>query len=176
MLISLIGLPGVGKSTVGRRLARALQFEFADCDALLVEHFGRPIADVFELAGEEPFREAESRLLEKLVGAQQRCVIATGGGIVLRPSNRLLLSTKTFCIHLEAKPEALYERLKRNRSRPLLRDDLERKLLELHAHRSPLYVETAAASIDMHGHTPESAVTQIRCILPAADESLTVNP
>lgn len=166
----------MGKSTIGRRLAQELLVEFADCDALLVERFGRPIAEVFEVAGEELFREAEAALLDRLVDSNRRCVIATGGGIVLRPSNRRLLSTRTFCIHLEAKPEALYERLKRNRSRPLLREDLEKKLLEMHAHRSPLYVETAAATIDMQGHTPETAVTQIRRLLPSGDERRTANP
>ena len=161
MLISLIGLPGVGKSTVGRRLARELLFEFADCDALLVEHFGQPIADVFEFAGEEVFREAESRVLQRLAAGQKRCVVATGGGIVLRQANRRLLSTETFCIHLEAKPETLFERLRRNKARPLLRADPEKQLLEMHSHRSPLYVETATIKINMDGNTPQSAVQEI---------------
>ena len=151
MLISLIGLPAVGKSTIGRRLARQLGIDFADCDALLELRFKCRIREYFEAEGEEKFRDAESAVLEELVAGSDR-VIATGGGVVLRPGNRELLRQRTMCVYLKADPEALFHRLRRDTKRPLLQvADPAARLNELSAEREPLYREAATLEIETRG-------------------------
>lgn len=168
MLISLIGLPAVGKSTVGRRLARQLEIDFADCDALLEQRLQRRIRDFFETEGEERFRDAESAMLEELVAGSD-AVIATGGGIVLRPVNRQLLRQRTMCVYLKADPEALFHRLRRDTKRPLLQvADPAARLGELSAEREPLYREAATLEIETRGKTLQMLVDAIVGALPPA--------
>ncbi|MEO8080285.1 MAG: shikimate kinase [Caldimonas sp.] len=161
MLISLVGLPGVGKSTVGRRLARRLDMSFVDCDAVLEQRFGRPLRAVFETDGEPRFRDAEASLLGELVQGDET-VIATGGGAVLRPSSRELLRTRTACVYLCAAPEALFHRMRRDAKRPLLQvADPQARLRELFAEREPLYREAATAVVETRGRTLEMIVDAI---------------
>ncbi len=146
-LISLVGLPGVGKSTVGRRLARKLDCEFADCDAILEDRLQCRIREFFEVEGEARFREIESRLLHELM-ERTDAVIATGGGIVLRQDNRDLLRQRTVCVYLQARPESLIHRLRTDVKRPLLQGgDPEGRLRQLAIEREPLYREVAANEI-----------------------------
>ncbi len=152
MLISLVGLPGVGKSALGRRLARSLGADFLDCDALLEARFGCPIRDLFETAGENVFRDAESELLRQLVSERQDAVVATGGGIVLRTENRVLLRERSICIYLRVAVEALARRLAHDSKRPLLQ--VPDRLARLHAmsdEREPLYRQVAASVVDTDG-------------------------
>ena len=166
--ISLIGLPAVGKTTVGRRLARQLRIDFADCDALLEQRFGCRIRDFFEAEGEERFRDAESAMLEELVAGAD-AVIATGGGIVLRPANRKLLHERTMCVYLKADPHALFHRLRRDTKRPLLQvPDPAARLTELSAEREPLYHEAATLEIETRGRTLQMLVDAIVQQLPPA--------
>ncbi len=167
MLISLVGLPGAGKSTVGRRLAAHLGLAFADCDTLLEQRLQRPIREVFESEGEQRFRDAESELLMELaMGADT--VIATGGGAVLRPANRELLRARTFCIYLNAEPGALERRLRSDRKRPLLQvADPAQRLRDLHDERTPHYREVATLEIDTRGQTPRTLVEAIVARLPS---------
>lgn len=167
-LVSLIGLPAVGKSTVGRRLARDLGYTFADCDALLEQRLQCRIRDFFETEGEAKFRDAESAMLEELVAGAD-AVIATGGGIVLRPANRELLRQRTMCVYLKADPEALFHRLRRDTKRPLLQvADPAARLSELSAERDPLYREAATLEIETRGKSLQMLVDAIVHALPSA--------
>ena len=141
-------MPGGGKSTVGRHLARRLGQGFVDTDAVIERRIGCPIRTFFEQEGEESFRDIETGVLSELIQVQQT-VIATGGGIVLRESNRTALRDRTVCIYLRSTPEELFRRLRHDTKRPLLQvtDPLAR-LRELFAKRDPLYREAAHFAIE----------------------------
>jgi shikimate kinase len=142
-IVSLVGLPGGGKSTVGRHLARRLGADFVDTDAVIERRLGCSIREFFDREGEAAFRDEEERVLAELV-AQHRGVMATGGGIVLREPNRRLLHDTTTCVYLRASPDELFRRLRHDTQRPLLqvRNPLAR-LRELHVQRDPLYRQAA---------------------------------
>jgi shikimate kinase len=146
--IALIGMPGGGKSTVGRQLARRLNVPFFDSDHLIEQRIACSIASFFEREGEEPFRRIEAETLEELVG-RSACVIGTGGGVVLRDSNRALLRSRTVPVYLRATPEELFRRVRHDSRRPLLKvaDPLTR-LRELFAKRDPLYLDAAQFVIE----------------------------
>lgn len=147
-LICLIGLPGVGKSTVGRHLARNLGCRFVDSDAAIEKRIACTIRDFFEREGEEAFRDVEQSVIAELAGIGD-AVLATGGGAVLRESNRRALRDAGTVVYLRSKPEDLFRRLRHDTHRPLLqvRDPL-RKLRELFTQRDPLYRRTAHFTID----------------------------
>jgi shikimate kinase len=141
--IALVGMPGGGKSTVGRQLARRISATFWDTDAAIEKTIGCTIGQFFEQHGEARFREVEEAVLAKMVGADGG-VIATGGGIVTRGANRVLLREHTHCVYLRSSPEELFRRLRHDTKRPLLQvaDPLS-KLRQLFAERDPLYREAA---------------------------------
>jgi shikimate kinase len=142
LLISLVGLPGSGKSTVGRQLARRLQLPFADSDHVIEQRLGCSIREFFEREGEERFRDVEEQVLDELTG--QSGVLSTGGGAVLRVSNREHLRTRSKVVYLKSMPEELLRRLRHDTQRPLLQvDDPLQRLRDLYARRDPLYRETA---------------------------------
>jgi shikimate kinase len=136
-------MPGGGKSTVGRHLARRLARSFVDTDTVIERQIGCPIRTFFEQEGEERFRDIESAVLGELIQSASG-VIATGGGIVLRDANREMLRAHTVCIYLRSTPEELFRRLRHDAKRPLLQvaDPLAR-LRELFAKRDPLYRQAA---------------------------------
>ena len=141
--VSLVGLPGSGKSTVGRQLARRLQLPFFDSDKVIEERIGCSIKDFFAREGENAFRKVESDVIDELT-LKTGCVLSTGGGAVLRPENRLSLHSRGHVIYLKSMPEELARRLKHDTSRPLLQvDDPLTRLRDLFAVRDPLYRETA---------------------------------
>jgi len=141
--IFLIGMMGAGKTTVARLLAQALQYEFIDCDAELERRSGVRIATMFELEGEEAFREREALLLEELT-AKSGVVLATGGGAVLRPDNRARLRDRGLVIHLDASAAEIARRMQHDASRPLLQAaDRQARIESLLRARGPLYRETA---------------------------------
>lgn len=141
--IALVGLPGSGKSTVGRQLARRLDLAFQDTDAVIELRIGCSIRQFFERQGEERFREFEQSVLDELT--QQRSgVLATGGGAVLRPENRRNLHSRCQVVYLHSSPEDVFRRLRHDTQRPLLQvDDPQARLRDLYAARDPLYRETA---------------------------------
>ncbi|MBE0546586.1 MAG: shikimate kinase [Rubrivivax sp.] len=136
-------MPGCGKSTVGRHLARQLGLRFVDSDTEIERRIGMPIRDFFAAQGEAAFREVESDVIEQLAG-QPGIVLATGGGAVLRPSNRDALHSQTQVFYLRATPEDLHRRLRNDSHRPLLQvADPLRRLCDLFRERDPLYRRTA---------------------------------
>lgn len=138
-----MGMPGCGKSTVGRHLARQLNLPFADSDSEIESRIGMPIRDFFAREGEERFRDLEQEVIEELT-LQDSLVLATGGGAVLRPSNRDALHSRTHVLYLRASPEDLFRRLRHDTQRPLLQvDDPQQRLRELFRERDPLYRRTA---------------------------------
>ena len=142
-MISLIGLPGSGKSTVGRQLARRLQLPFVDSDQAIEARLGCPIREFFEREGEARFREIEAEVIDALT-QQGAGVLSTGGGAVLRPENRQHLRARGRVIYLKSHPEELIRRLRHDTNRPLLQvADPMAKLRELFATRDPLYRQTA---------------------------------
>ncbi len=144
----LIGLPGAGKSTLGRQLARRLDKRFVDADHVLEERMGVPIPTIFEIEGEFAFRDREEATLAELV-ALDGVVLSTGGGVVLRPGNRELLKLNGTVVYLHAEPERLYERVKHSHHRPLLRSaDPLKRLHDLYSERDPLYRATADHVVD----------------------------
>ena len=144
----LVGLPGAGKSTLGRQLARRLGKTFVDADAELERKLGVTIPTIFEIEGEAVFRDREEALLADLTGLSN-IVLATGGGIVIRPANRERLTANGTVVYLHAPPAALRERTRRSRHRPLLNTaDPAARLVELYAARDALYREVAEAVIE----------------------------
>ena len=142
-MISLIGLPGSGKSSVGRQLARRLQLPFFDSDHVIEQQLGCSIREYFEREGEERFRDVEESVIDELTQVGSG-VLSTGGGVILRQANRLRLRQHGQVVYLNSSPDELFRRLRHDVNRPLLQvaDPLNR-LRDLHAVRDPLYRETA---------------------------------
>jgi shikimate kinase len=139
--VVLVGLMGVGKSTVGRRLARRLGLPFVDSDAEIEDASGFSAAEVFERFGEADYRDGERRLVARLVDGQVR-VISTGGGVFVDPRTRELLKTRTITVWLDAPVEVLAQRTRRRDTRPLLRTDNPKATLERIAEEErPAYAE-----------------------------------
>ena len=142
-LLALIGLPGAGKTTIGRRLADALNTSFVDLDRRIEEVVGCTIPQYFRAMGEASFRDVEAQVLRETIG-QDIGVLSTGGGSILREESRLLLRQHAQVVFLEVPPGILLERLRPDGRRPLFHAvDLEARLHELHAARDALYRATA---------------------------------
>ena len=152
---------GAGKTTVGRELAKRLNLRFADCDHELIARTGVSVPTIFEIEGEAGFRRRESQLLAELLACQD-IVIATGGGIVLDPANRALLSERGTIIYLNTPPQVLWERVRRDRNRPLLQVENPRaRIEELYQQRDPLYRAVADIVIDGERGSCTSMVNRI---------------
>jgi shikimate kinase len=143
--IALVGLMGVGKSSVGRRLANALELPFRDADAEVEAAAGRSVSDIFEDLGEAAFREGERRVIARLL-EQPPHVLATGGGAFINPETRALIRSRAVSVWLKADLDVLARRVARKDTRPLLRgkDPLE-VLKHLAETRYPAYAEADVA-------------------------------
>jgi shikimate kinase len=137
--IVLVGLMGVGKSTIGRRLAKRLGLAFIDSDSEIEAAAGYTISEIFERFGEANFRDGERRVIARLVEGAPK-VIATGGGAFMDPGTRALILDRCTAIWLDADVRLLAERVGRRDTRPLLKDkDPVTVLSELAAVRNPVY-------------------------------------
>jgi shikimate kinase len=139
--VVLVGLMGVGKSTVGRRLAKRLGLPFVDSDSAIEDAAGCTAAEVFERYGEEDFRDGERRLVARLIDGEAR-VIATGGGAFVDACTRQLLNERAITIWLDAPVDILAQRTARRDTRPLLKNGDPKGTLErLAEERRPSYQE-----------------------------------
>ena len=159
--IYLVGMMGAGKTTIGRHLARRLKKRFVDCDHEVEARTGVRIPVIFEIEGEEGFRRRESMVLDELT-SERGLVLATGGGVVLNPSNRSRLAETGLVVYLCAPPEELYARTQHDRNRPLLQvPDPLGKIRELYAARDPLYREVAQIVFEGGRRTPSVVARQL---------------
>lgn len=143
MNLAFVGMPGCGKSTVGRQLARQLQMRFVDSDSEIERRIALPIREYFATHGEDAFRDVEAEVIDDLT-RRRDTVLATGGGAVIRAENREVLHARCKVIYLRSTPEELHRRLRHDTHRPLLQvADPLRKLRELFRDRDPLYRKTA---------------------------------
>ena len=141
--IACVGLPGSGKSTIGRLLARRLDVRFFDSDLVIERRIGCSIREFFEREGEEAFRDVEQEVIGDLTQHEQ-CVLSTGGGVVLRQANRNHLSQRCQTVYLHSVPEEIFRRLRNDQNRPLLQvADPMARLQELYRVRDVLYREAS---------------------------------
>jgi shikimate kinase len=155
-------MPGCGKSTVGRLVARQLGLHFVDTDHAIELRVGMPVRDFFEVHGEAAFRELEASVLAEMA-QQPGTVLATGGGAVLRPANRAVLRAHRRVVYLRSSPEELFRRLRHDTQRPLLQvaDPLKR-LRDLFRERDPVYRETAHYTIEAARPSVATLVAMVR--------------
>ena len=143
MSIILVGLPGAGKTTIGRQLARRLGLPFVDSDQVIEQRLGCAIREYFEREGEDAFRDVEQSVIDEL-SQHHTGVLSTGGGSVLREVNRRHMRERGHVIYLRTSPEDVFRRLRHDSARPLLQvDDPLARLRALFQTRDPLYRETA---------------------------------
>jgi len=155
--VYLIGPMGSGKTTIGQRLAKKLSLEFLDNDHQLQEQTGASVNLIFDLEGEEGFRKRETAMLKKLV-ARKNVVVATGGGTVLAPENRMLLSRTGTVVYLRTSVTQQIKRLSRDKTRPLLQSgDRKEKLFRLAKERNPLYEDLAHITFQSRSRGLDSA-------------------
>jgi shikimate kinase len=158
--IVLVGLMGVGKTTVGRRLANRLDLPFADADEEITNAANLTISEIFERFGEAHFRDGERRVIARLVDGSPK-VIATGGGAFIQPETRTLILEKARAIWLDADIDTLAERVARKNDRPLLNTENPREVLRNLAEiRNPIYAE-AHIHVKSQGGPHEATVDAI---------------
>ncbi len=173
-----MGLPGSGKTTIGRQLARRLGLPFVDSDHVIEHRLGCSIREFFAREGEDSFRDVEQQVLDDLTQSHDG-VIATGGGSVLREINRRHLHERGHVIYLRSMPEDVFRRVRHDTARPLLQvDDPMARLRALFEARDPLYREAAhfvmetgrpsvatlvnmiVMQLELAGHLPVQALAQ----------------
>ncbi len=159
--VFLIGPMGAGKTTVGKRLAKATGREFVDSDAVLCERTGVSIAETFAHEGEKGFRRRERRIIEELT-QRTNIVLASGGGAVLDAENRRVLGARGLVVYLCASPQTQWRNIRNCRNRPLLQnDDPQGTLAQLFAERDPLYRELCDFQVDVDQLPPHASCQKI---------------
>lgn len=150
--IILTGYMGSGKTTIGRNIAKLKDYTFVDTDEMIVGQQHRSINEIFATDGEQAFRDMETVLLRQLIAERkEHLVIATGGGMPLRAQNRQLLSELGRVVYLKASPKTIYNRIKGDTTRPLLRcGNPMKRIEEMIAERGPLYEEGASFIINVN--------------------------
>jgi len=159
--IALIGMMGVGKSSVGACLHRRTDLALLDIDEVVASRFQMSIPEIFAEHGEEKFREAETEVLRRM-HIEEQTIIVTGGGIVLRKENVQFLKTKTLVVWLDGDEETLFARASRKKNRPLLQTKNPRKSFsEILSARRPLYAKIADIRVDTSVLTDEEVALAI---------------
>jgi shikimate kinase len=154
VIVYLVGMPGSGKSTVGRELSGRLGVPFVDLDEQIEREAGTTVAEIFRDEGEPAFRGLEAAALVK-ASTEDPAVVACGGGVVLEPANRITLRNTGVAVYLDVPLDELRRRVHPAADRPLIRK--EGDLEELFASRGPLYREFAAHVVDASGDPGEVA-------------------
>ena len=155
MRIFLVGPPGAGKSTVGKHLAAQLQATFFDLDEVIQERAGADIPWIFDVEGASGFRDRESAVVNDFA-SRDNVVIATGGGVVLSPENRALMSSASTVVYLSASLSTLVSRTAGKTKRPLLvGKDVRQVLQDIMTVREPLYREVADITVASTGGSPQ---------------------
>lgn len=149
--VVLVGMMGVGKSTLARRIGRSLQRPVFDTDTEVVARAGHSIPEIFAADGEEAFRDLETEVLLELLARPEASVIAAAGGVVLRPRNREALSRAGTVVWLHAPVEVLLSRVATGTHRPALADDPEGVLRSMERDREELYAEVADLTVESAG-------------------------
>ena len=158
----LVGMMGVGKSTVGRKLAQLLGMAFFDADDEIVEAANMPISDIFDTFGEAYFRDGERRVIARLLEAEP-CVIATGGGAFVQDETRTLIAEQGIAIWLDSNVNTLVERVSRNNKRPLLRGgDTEVIVRKMKADREPFYRQAPIHVVSDNGPHSQTVTRILR--------------
>lgn len=166
--VVLVGLMGVGKSTVGRKLAHLLGRDFVDADDAIVEAAQRSIPEIFETFGEAHFRDGERRVIARLID-EGHGVIATGGGAFVDPATRAAVLEKGIAVWIDCDVDTLVERTSRRGNRPLLKQGNPREILtRLAQERSPFYREAHIRVVSETGPHADTA----RAIIEAIDKWL----
>ncbi|NVJ58969.1 MAG: shikimate kinase AroK [Gammaproteobacteria bacterium] len=165
--VFLVGPMGAGKTTIGKQLADILKLEFVDTDQELEKRTGAPIDWIFDIEGEEGFRDREQKLIEELT-SMQGIVLATGGGAVIRKENRIHLAGRGVVVYLEASIEQQVERTRRDKRRPLLQNgDPESTLVNLMDERDPMYREISDYVVATNENTVKSVANNIADLIQA---------
>ncbi len=153
--IVLTGFMGAGKTAVGCELARILEMGYQDCDALIEQEAGMTISEIFQKYGEGHFRELEKDMIQKL-SQLSNTIIICGGGAVMNPENVKALKNNGILVFLKATPENIYERIRNDGNRPVLKGNMNiDSITELYQKRMPTYFETADIIIDANGSSLE---------------------
>ena len=183
--ITLIGMMGSGKTLVGSYLALRLGWTFIDLDEQIVKDAGRSIADIFATDGEPAFRALELKTLREIISpltspaaadasnesveapAATSTILSLGGGTILQPECARLVKEHSLCIRLTASASTLYDRLKSDRKRPLLRgaEPLEDKIKRLLTERDPAYAAAADISIPTDARTVDDIIDEILSVI-----------
>ncbi|MDX1733446.1 MAG: shikimate kinase AroK [Halioglobus sp.] len=159
--VFLVGPMGAGKTTIGKHLAQHLKLRFVDSDAEIEARTGADIPWIFDVEGEEGFRDREQQVVAEMT-EWDNIVLATGGGVVLRPENRTALAGRGFVIYLYASVDEQVRRTQRDRRRPLLQGgDPEEILRDLMAVRDPLYREIADHIIETDQCSPRTVAQRL---------------
>ena len=166
--ITLIGMMGSGKTLVGQYLALRLGWTFIDLDERIVKDSGRSISDIFATDGEPAFRALELKTLtEVITSSESRTVLSLGGGTILQPACARLVREHSLCVRLTASASTLYDRLKSDCKRPLLRgtEPLEDKIQRLLTERDPAYAAAADISIPTDARTVDDIIDEILSVI-----------
>jgi len=159
--ILLVGMMGVGKTTVGGIVARRLGWCYLDSDAEIIRTTGKSVPEIFALQGEPAFRAEEARVLAEAVTSEFPVVISVAGGAVLDPANRARIAKSGIVVWLRARPETLGTRVGDGAGRPLLGDDPTAAMRRLLDERAPLYAELAELVIDVDDLPPTQVAERI---------------
>lgn len=159
--VLLIGMMGVGKTTVGRLLADRFQCEHLDSDAQVEARTGRTVPEIFAESGEAAFRAEETRALEEALHLPPPIVVSVAGGAVLDPHNRDLIRGAGRVVWLRAMPATLAARVGSGAGRPLLESDPAGTLARLDAERRPLYAELSDLALDVDDLSPDQILGRI---------------
>jgi len=152
---------GAGKSTIGRLLSGELKLQFVDSDKVIEDRAGADIPWIFDVEGEDGFRNREANIVDQLTSEEGQ-VLATGGGVVMRPENRACLQGRGTVVYLRASVEQQLERTARDKNRPLLQtENPEQVLRDLMAARDPLYQQVADFIVETDRRNPKAVVADI---------------